>query len=829
MIRFLAKKIRSRRVPVILQMNAVECGAACLAMILNYHGRQTDVGECRDRCRMGPGGLTALNIVQAAREIGLHVNALSLSPNALDEITLPAIVHWDFNHFLVLERWLPGKVQVVDPGVGRRELTAEEFDAGFTGVILTFEPGEQFVRTQASARPLPDSCLKRLLAAPGIFRVLGQILGASLALQGFGLLLPLLTKVLVDRLLPLRMGDLVTALGFGTVMMLLAQGAVSYLRALLFLYLKGRIDSYMTLGFFEHLLTLPFSFFQQRTTGDLLMRLASNTQVREALTNQVISTLLDGSLVSLYIVILTRVDIRFGMFALALGLLQIAVLLATSRPMRVLMDRDLAAGAESQSYLVEALAGIGIFKASGAEDRVLKHWSGLFAKHLRISLERGQLSSTVDVITGTLRTAAPVVLLWVGAHRVLDGSMTLGTMLALNGLAASFLAPIGSLVVTSQHLQFVRSYLARLTDVMDAEPEQDPGRTQVAPRMSGRIDLKDVSFRYGPDLPPAVKGVSLTVDAGQKIALVGRTGSGKSTLAMLLLGLYEPGEGEIRYDGIPLRQLNHRMLRRQFGVVLQESPLLSGSIYRNITLNDPEVSMEQVVDATRRAHIHDDIMRMPMRYETRLSEGGSCLSGGQRQRLALARALVRQPAILLLDEATSHLDTVTERAVDRGLSDLCCTRIVIAQRLSTVVNADLILVLDHGEVVERGTHAELVARGGRYQALLEAESQQKGATALSGLRTQDDSDTCSPCAPFESNSATCPPNNTMPIANHFAGENRRLAACGQGPSKENLSNSAALQFTPQPRLSVAGLASNSGDGDAQSLSDFFHVKAAEIT
>jgi ABC-type bacteriocin/lantibiotic exporter with double-glycine peptidase domain len=486
----------------------------------------------------------------------------------------------------------------------------------------------------------------------------------------------------------------------------------------------------MMLGFFEHLLALPFSFFQQRTTGDLLARVASNTMVREALTNQTISAVLDGGLVFLFIVILLMEDAWLGILALLLGLLQVGVLLATSRPMLVLMDRDLAANAESQSYLAEALSGIAVFKASGAEDRVLKYWSALFSRHLSISLERGHLSAMIDVMTGMLRMAAPVLLLWVGAHRVLDGSMTLGTMLALNGLAVSFLAPIASLMSTSQQLQFVRAYLTRIADVMDAAPEQETEPTQMASRLSGRIELADVSFRYGPDLPPAVKGVSLTVEPGQKIALVGRTGSGKSTLAMLLLGLYESDEGEIRYDGVPLHQLNHRMLRRQFGVVLQESPLLSGSIYQNIALNDPEISMEQVVDAARRAHIHDDIMRMPMRYETVLSEGGSSLSGGQRQRLALARALVRRPAIMLLDEATSHLDTVTERAVDRELSEQCCTRIVIAQRLSTVVNADLILVMEHGEVVERGTHAELAARGGRYRALLEADARPSDAEAI---------------------------------------------------------------------------------------------------
>jgi ABC-type bacteriocin/lantibiotic exporter with double-glycine peptidase domain len=725
---------RRRRVPLVLQLNAVECGAACLAMILQYHGRPTDIGECRDRCRVGPRGLTALNIANAAREFGLRVKAWSLAPDALPDTPLPAIVHWNFNHFLVLENWLPGKVQVVDPALGRRRLTAEEFDAGFTGVVLTFEPGAQFELTQAPDPRPRESYLHRLLRAPGILAVLIQILCASIVLQAFGLAMPLLTKVLVDHLLPSRMADLLTALGIGIVMMLLAQGTLNYLRSLLFLYLKGRIDSHLTLGFFEHLLSLPFSFFQQRTTGDLLMRLASNTMVREALTNQAISAVLDGGLVLLYIVILILEDASYGVFALMLGLLQVAILLLTSRPMRTLVDRDLAAGAESQSYLVEALTGIGIFKASGAEDRVLKYWSTLFSKHLGISLERGHLSAAIEVAIGTLRTAAPILLLWVGAYRVLGGSMTLGTMLALNGLAVSFLAPIASLVSTSQQLLFVGAYLARITDVMDTAPEQESERTLLAPQLSGRIELEHVNFRYGPNMPLVVKDVSLTVEPGQKIALVGRTGSGKSTLAMLLLGLIEPAEGEIRYDGIPLQQLNHRMLRRQFGVVLQESALLSGSIHQNIALNDPELSTQQVVDAARRAHIHDDIMRMPMRYETLLSEGGSCLSGGQRQRLALARALVRQPAILLLDEATSHLDTVTEKSVDRELSRLCCTRIVIAQRLSTVVNADLILVLEHGELVERGTHAELVARGGRYWGLLDADARQKEETPLPDRR-----------------------------------------------------------------------------------------------
>ncbi len=326
-----------------------------------------------------------------------------------------------------------------------------------------------------------------------------------------------------------------------------------------------------------------------------------------------------------------------------------------------------------------------------------------------------------------LRTFSPLILLWVGASRVLDGSMSLGTMLALNVLAISFLTPLSSLVSNGQQLQLVGAYFDRLTDVLEAEPEQDLQVVRHAPELSGRIELKHVSFRYDLDAPIVLRDISFTIEPGQKIALVGRTASGKSTLARLLLGLYTPTEGEILYDGIPLGGLNYRTLRSQLGVVLQESFLFSGSIRQNIAFNDPGLSLEQVREAARLAAIHREILRMPMGYETEVAEGGNGLSGGQRQRLSIARALAHKPTILLLDEATSHLDVVTEGLVDQNLSSLSCTRIVIAHRLSTIRNADLILVLDEGVVVERGSHGELLARGGHYSALVQS---QMGAEAV---------------------------------------------------------------------------------------------------
>jgi ABC-type bacteriocin/lantibiotic exporter with double-glycine peptidase domain len=709
-------RLSRRRAPVLLQLNAAECGAACLAMILSYHGRATRVAECREHLAVGRDGSSALALADAARGFGLRVKAYSIEPAALGRVPLPAIVHWEFNHFLVVEAWSPTAVDVIDPAVGRRRLSAAEFGAGFTGVVLLLEPGLHFARQRgdrglgwrgylgAHARQVPG--------------LLGQVAFASLLLQLLGLALPLFTKVLFDRILPYRATDLVTVLGLGAGLMLLTQVVASYLRSVLLIQLGARLDAHVMLGFFEHLLALPFRFFEQRASGDLLMRLGSNVVVREALTSQTLATVLDGGLVVGYLALLFLQAPILGALALGAGALQVALLVGARPRAQALLQQELTTQASSQSYLVEALAGIATLKASGGEERAFRRWTELFVQQLNVSARRGHLTAVVETALLGLRSGAPLLLLWVGALRVLDGTLSLGGMLALNLIAAAVLTSLASLVSSLQQLQLVGVYLDRLADVLEAEPEQRPEQARPTPRLSGRIELRNVGFRYAPDGPWVLRDVSLVIEPGQKVALVGRTGAGKSTLVKLLLGLYRPTEGEILYDGQPLDRLEHRSLRRQFGVVLQEPFLFSGSIRQSIAFNDPDLPLERVVEAARVAVIDDEIRAMPMSYETPVGEGGGGVSGGQRQRLSLARAVAHRPAVLVLDEATSHLDTATEAAIDRNLSHLACTRVVIAHRLSTVRNADQIVVLEGGQVVERGGHDDLVARGEQYAALV---------------------------------------------------------------------------------------------------------------
>ena len=708
-----------RRVPEIHADSELECGAVCLAMVLGYYGRDTSIADAHERCRVGRDGATARDIADAARSYGLRVHPYSLELEELHDLRVPAILHWRFSHFVVLEQMTRDGAVIVDPAMGRRDIDRDELGESFTGVALGLEPGVAFDdEGDIDEEPAWRLLARRAFSAPGARQLVLQILGASLLLQVLGLSVPLLTKAVIDDVLPLQLDDVMTILGVGILVIFLTQIVLAFLRGLVLVNLQAKLDNELMSGFFEHVLSLPYRYFQERSTGDLLQRLSSNVQIRNVLSNQTLTALLDGSFVIVYGVILFVISWQFGVAAIILGLVQVGLLIATAKRMTALVTQELAAQGASQGFLVESMSGIEALKAAGAEDRALSHFSSVFTEQLETLMRRGRLSAVIMALTSAVQRFAPLVLLWLGARLVLDGSMGLGTMLALVSLSQLFLTPLSSLVNAGMQLQQIGGHLERIAYVLRATPEQRRADVRTAPRLTGRVEFDDVSFRYDESSPWAVRHLSLTIEPGQKVALVGSTGSGKSTVAKLMLGLYAPTEGEIRIDGIPLQELDLRSVRAQCGVVMQEPTVFNGSIRRNISYNDPALPLADIMCAAKLAALDDDIAQMPMGYETMVAEGGSALSGGQRQRLAIARALARSPRILVLDEATSDLDSVTEARVSAHLERQGASTLVIAHRLSTVQGADLTLVLERGEVVERGTHDELIDVGGVYARLV---------------------------------------------------------------------------------------------------------------
>lgn len=710
---------RRSDIPYLPQVTTADCGAACIAMVCAYYGKEVRLEEVRDVLGVGRDGSNAQGLLRTAEHFGLHGRGVRVDDlRQLEYLERGSILHWRFRHFVVFDHLDGDDAIIVDPAMGRRRAHKKELTTAFTGVALVFQKSGEFQPGKRDSQGV-RRYLRYILVRTG---TLSGLITLSLFLQVLALGVPVLTGIVVDRVVPRGDYQLLTVLSVGLGTLVVFRFLASYLRAQLLLNLRTQLDASITIDFLAHLVRLPYRFFQIRSSGDLIMRLNSNSTVREMLTSSVLSAVFDGVLVALYLIVLLLGDLVLGVLASVLGLLRVALYLSLRRRHRERMSEALHLQAASRTFQVQILTGIETLKTMGAEQRAVSHWSNLFADELNASIARGRIRAVFESGLAALASASSFAILVIGALRVLDGHLSLGTMLALSALAAGFLEPLSTLVSNAMQLQLMGSYLERIDDVFETPREQQGDIVQASPTLRGGIALECVSFRYSANAPLAVSDVSVTIEPGNFVALVGPSGAGKTTLANLIVGLYEPSVGRVLYDGCDLRQLDYSSLRQQFGVVNQQAHFFGSTVRDNIAIANPTLSMGKITKAARQAQIHKEIAVMPMGYDTVLGDNAASLSGGQRQRLALARALADEPKILILDEATSNLDTATERRIQETLSSLSCTRIVIAHRLSTVRDADLILVMHGGRILERGVHNELIGTTGLYSELVQAQA-----------------------------------------------------------------------------------------------------------
>ncbi|HKU43138.1 MAG TPA: peptidase domain-containing ABC transporter [Polyangiales bacterium] len=717
-------------VEFIPQLTPTDCGVASLASVLAFHGKHVPIHELRNLLGGGRNGVTARQLLTAARSFGMSARGVAIEPSKLRYLPRASILHWALAHFVVYESSDAKSVTIVDPALGRRRVPMEEAAKLLSGVALIFEPGQGFKRQRIERRVRWERYAQWMFGARGVW---ARVLATSAFLQLIALSLPGFMAIVVDKVVPRGDLQLLQLVGAGFLLLISFNFLSSLLRSRLLLELRSKVEARMSFDFVDHMFGLPYAFFQQRTTGDLLMRLSSQVAIREVLTSGALSALLDGVLVSLYFVLLLGAAPSLACIALGVAGLQVAILLLASRRNAQLVVEGLAAQSQLEAYQVEMLSGIETLKSMGAGERAFSRWTDLYVNSLNRSIARDRLDGTFQTLVNTLRFCGPVCLMLAGANSVLQGTLSLGAMLGLSALGAGFLDPVANLVGTAMRLTQLRAYMERIEDVLETPSETSnprPAQERAAVgALAGSIQVSELSFKYPSEPNLTLQRLSFIAAPGESLAIVGPSGSGKSTLARLLAGLYTPMSGTIAFDGRELRNWDLLALRERLGIVTQDTRLFSGSIRDNVALFDPGISHEEVEAACRLACLHDTIAQMPMGYDTMLADGGSSLSGGQRQRLSLARALVRKPGVLILDEATSALDTATERAVQDNLRALRCTRVIVAHRLSTVVEADKILVLERGRIVGVGSHADLIDYCPTYRDLVHSQAEAEGGTA----------------------------------------------------------------------------------------------------
>ncbi len=722
-LRLVRREAQTRvRVPTILQLEAVECGAATLAMVLAHHGRWVPLEELRLACGVSRDGSKASNMVKAAVRYGMVAKGFKKEPAQLRQLPVPMILHWNFNHFVVLEGFRKGWAYLNDPATGPRRVTLEELDQAFTGVVLTFRPGEAF--TRGGALPGIVQSLRGRLRGASAAVAFAVTAGAVLVVPG--LVAPAFSRVFVDQVLVKGLSAWTLPLLVAMAAAGLVMGGLTWLQQQQLLRLETRLALGSSGRFLWHVLRLPVGFFTQRFAGEISSRVVINDRVAQLLSGELATTLLSLLVIAFYAAVMVQYDLLLTALGVTVAALNVLALRWVSRRRTDISQRLQQDRGKLMGVAMGGLQTIETLKATGSEAAFFSRWAGQQAKVVNAQQELALYTHLLSVVPPFLMAVNTALLLGIGGVRVMDGRLSMGMLVALQALLLAFISPVNRLVDLGGTLQEVKGGLARLDDVLNATPDPMAGafaadEADEAPRLEGRLELRGVTFGYSPLEPPLIDGLSLTLEPGRRIALVGESGCGKSTIARLVAGLHHPWAGEVLLDGRPREALAPAAIASSLAFVDQDVFLFAGTVRDNLALWDPGVSEAELVRAARDACIHDEITARPGGYHARVEEAGRNFSGGQRQRLEIARALVGNPSLLVLDEATSALDPPTEAAVDDALRRRGCACLIVAHRLSTIRDADEILVLDRGKVVQRGTHDELYAAGGPYRALLEAE------------------------------------------------------------------------------------------------------------
>lgn len=706
-------------------MEAVECGAAALGIVLAYYGQIVSLEELRVACGVSRDGAKASNIVSAARVHGLVAKGYKKEPESLKTLPLPMIVFWNFNHYLVVEGFGRGKVYLNDPVTGPRWVTEQEFQDSFTGVVLTFQPGPDFVKKGHKLSLLP-ALQKRLAGARG---ALTYIVLAGLALIIPGLIIPAFVRIFVDLVLINQIDDWMGVLLLGMAITAFIRGALTWLQQAYLLRLETRLSLSMSSQFLWHALRLPIEFFTQRYGGEIGYRVAINDRVAQVLSRKLATTILNAILVVLYLALMVRYDPVLTGIGVFIALLNILALQAVSRHRK---DSNQRLHQERGQVVGTAMGGLQIIetlKATGAESDFFARWAGHHAKTLNSEQRLQAASQLLSVVPPLLSAVNTAVILFAGSHRVLDARLTVGMLVAFQSLMASFIEPVNRLVAFGATLQEVSGDVGRLDDVLDHPTDPFTGQNEqpddAAFRLSGYLEFRDVTFGYSRLEAPLIENFNLTLKPGSRVALVGGTGSGKSTVIRLAAGLYQPWSGEILFDHKRREQWSRRTLNNSLALVDQDIFMFEGTVRENLTLWDPTMPETNIIQAARDADIHENITARLGGYEHLVEEDGRNFSGGERQRLEIARALAGNPTLLLFDEATSALDPITEMAIDDNLRRRGCTCLIVAHRLSTIRDCDEIVVMERGKIVQRGTHEEMKRVEGPYTRLIEDEAEKE--------------------------------------------------------------------------------------------------------